>query len=167
MESKFRLQIEQDANSQLDHTDVVLVKGKDGVITRQSIEDPGYDPKNKNIVGAIVNWSGLDGGGNGEIGKRGIAGDIGLAHELLGHGLQAMIGELTLKTLAYSDGQGYFPKIENDARYVMNRYAVATNRSDMQTTVVPRHIEIDGQNKYIRYRINPVQVFKFINNKKY
>lgn len=133
-----------------------------------SVADEDFNIKNPKIVGAVVKWDAMwRDKANGVKNPQGADSDLGLAHELLGHGLQAMVRQLDTKPQAYIVGVGRFPVIENDAQHISNRVATATNRGDMIKPVYIMWKTVDGANKRIAYPIDPNQVIQWNKNMKY
>ena len=95
------------------------------------------DGTSPNVIGIKVSWNAASRQtANGVSNPNGADPVLSLTHELLGHGFQATVRQLTPRNITGSieTPQGYLRATEADAQSMWNRAANATGRTDMTVT---------------------------------
>ena len=106
---------------------------KDGSLKRTD-EISGSHP---NVVGIQVSWDpNSRQTANGVQNSNGADPILSLAHELVGHGFQATVRQITPRSIngSIQTPEGYLRATEADAQSMWNRVANATGRTDMTVT---------------------------------
>jgi RHS repeat-associated protein len=106
---------------------------KDGS-TKKTDQISGSDPS---VVGIRVSWDPTTRQtANGVKNSNGADPVLTLAHELVGHGFQGTVRQITPRSIngSIQTPEGYLRATEADAQSMWNRVANATNRSDMAVT---------------------------------
>jgi RHS repeat-associated protein len=161
MSSSFKILVEPGQN------EVGQVILEDG--SRKSVSDKDFDIKDPRINGVVVSWNeDFRNQADGVKSKTGADPDLDLAHELLGHGFQAMTKELDNPNnprMVYSDGAGFFPRQENDAQLIRNKVAMSTGRYNM---LAPTYTyDKNPIQQRVAYPLVPTEIIKWNHNKKY
>jgi hypothetical protein len=142
---------------------------KDG--TRKStVDQNGADP---NVVGQVIQWNptyrqGKETGTNGVQNPNGVDPGLLLVHELVGHGFQGTVRQLSPHTImgTVQTPQGPLLATEADAQSMLNRFANATGRKDMVQSRYDFAREWDRSgNRIIKYKANgdvqPVGIIRY------
>jgi RHS repeat-associated protein len=137
--------------------------------SRKSVTDQDFNINDPHITGVVVNWNeSFRNSADGVKSQSGADPDLELAHELLGHGFQAMIRQLDNPdnpVKIYKEGSGWFPRQENDAQLIRNKVAIATKRFNM---VAPTYTyEKNIAQTRVAYVLVPSEIIKWNKGKKY
>jgi RHS repeat-associated protein len=149
--SSFKFKIEDGSDemtNNVSHAINVDKQGKETLIDAQKA-----DWTSKSIKGMVIKWD-MHGRNEADGTLQSRDPDIGLAHELLGHGVQGMT-----KQLKFNDYNS-----ENDARVIQNRVATASGRS--KQTVQTVTLQNPDYTRNVQ-PINPLKTISWNKNKKY
>ena len=134
MGSNFKVLMEQGTGGDNNANTYLM---KDG--TRK--ETSSQDGTSSNVIGIAVKWDpnyrqGAETGVDGIQKLKGADPLLTLAHELVGHGFQANVRQLTPRNIngSIQTPEGYLRATEADAHSMWNRVANATGRTDMTVT---------------------------------